>query len=99
MVKNGEIIKVKPTLSLDLRVLQVHVAEGIKTGRPVHTIDVWYNGVRTRVGSGIPHSFNDVPQAGQIVEIECMGLTLTGALREPRFKGIRLDKEQPDVSP
>ena len=32
----------------------------------------------------------------QIAEIEFMELTADGKLREPRFKGWRHDKEQPD---
>ncbi|WP_442108467.1 ATP-dependent DNA ligase [Pseudomonas sp. NUPR-001] len=34
---------------------------------------------------------------GQIVEVEAMKMTPTGALREPRFKGIRHDKAEADV--
>jgi DNA ligase-1 len=95
-VKAGEIVKVKPTLSLDLECVAWMSEPGDKTGRPVYTIEVVYNGVYTRVGSGVPHRFADVPTIGQIVEIECLGLTADGKLREPRFKGVRFDKVKPD---
>lgn len=94
-VKNGEIIKVKPVLSLDLAVLRTDTAPGAKTGRPVYTIVVEYRGVTSFVGSGVPHTLSWA--TGDIVEIECMGLTEDGKLREPRFKGVRHDKEQPDA--
>lgn len=95
LVKNGEIIKVKPVLSLDLAVLRTDTAPGAKTGRPVYTIVVEYRGVTSFVGSGVPHTLSWA--TGDIVEIECMGLTEDGKLREPRFKGVRHDKEQPDA--
>lgn len=97
IVKAGEIIKVKPLLSLDLPVKAWFSEPGEKTGRPVYSIEVEYRGVTSRVGSGMPHDFDSVPRVGQIVEIECMDITEDGKLREPRYKGIRFDKEQPDT--
>lgn len=95
--KVGELVKVKPTLSLDLRVGAVTVDTGAKTGRNVYTLSVEYRGVISNVGSGVPHQFADVPTPGQIVEVEAMGLTEDGKLREPRFKSIRYDKREPDA--
>jgi DNA ligase-1 len=95
-VKKGQIVKVKPLLSLDLAVQRVHCSPGEKTGRPVYTVEVQYEGVTSMVGSGMPHDEEQVPLAGSIVEIECLGVTEDGKLREPRFKGIRHDKTQPD---
>lgn len=97
LAKLGEIVKVKPTLSLDLRCIELTETVGERTGRAVYTIAVEYRGVRTAVGSGMPHKFEQLPKLGQIVEIEAMGLTADGKLREPRFKGIRFDKEEPDA--
>lgn len=91
-----EVIKVKPVLSLDLIVTDVFVEKGEKTGRDVFTLEVEHHGIRTRVGSGVPHKATDVPGRGQIAEVECMGLTPDGFLREPRFKGIRYDKAEAD---
>jgi ATP-dependent DNA ligase len=96
LVKNGEIVKVKPALSLDLRCVAIKQERGEKTGRPVYTMTVNYKGVWTTVGSGMPHNIKDVPRPGDIVEVECMGLTEDGKLREPRFKGIRYDKDKAD---
>lgn len=96
LVKNGEIVKVKPVLSLDLTVHELHMAPGEKTGRPVYTVKVWYRGVETWVGSGVPHAIENVPKLGQIVQIDCMGLTEDGRLREPRFIITRTDKDTPD---
>lgn len=94
--RNGEIVKVKPSVTLDLRVGAVIVDVGTKTGRNVYTIVVDYRGAMTTVGSGIPHKLEDVPQPGQIVEVECMSVNPNNTLREPRFKAIRHDKDQPD---
>lgn len=97
LVKKAEIVKVKPTLSLDLRVTGISTDVGEKTGRAVYTVDVEYRGVRTTVGSGVPHKVQDVPAIGQIIEVECIAITEDGKLREPRFKGIRYDKTEPDA--
>lgn len=94
---NGEIIKVKPTLTLDLRVLAVNEAKGEKTGRSVYTVVVDLGDGKTQeVGSGVPHDWRDVPHINHIVEIEAMSFSKYGLLREPRFKGIRHDKTEAD---
>lgn len=95
LVKRGEIVKVKPVLSLDLEVRRSHWKTGEKTGRDVLILTVIYQGVLSQVGSGVPHDMTE-PKVGTIVEIECMGVTKDGFLREPRFKGIRFDKTKPD---
>lgn len=92
----GEIIKIKRKLSFDLRVLEVNTATGEKTGRTVYKLVVDFYGLRLGVGSGVPHNFDDVPVVGDIVEVEAMDYSSDGLLREPRFKGIRFDKTNPD---
>ena len=94
--KTGEIIRIKPKLSFDLRVTQVFASVGEKTGRTVWTIEVDFKGRALRVGSGVPHNFKDLPKYGDIVEIEAMNLSSKGLLREPRFKSIRYDKVEAD---
>jgi DNA ligase-1 len=97
--RKGELVKVKPTVTLDLRVVAWASQPGAKTGREVVTFTVEYRGVRTDVGSGVPHDITpDNAQAyvGHIVEIECMAVNPNNTLREPRFKGLRWDKERPD---
>lgn len=98
--KNGEAIKVKPVQSLDLRAWAVFPGKGKHAGR-AGGITVAYRGVETSVGTG----FSDAEREhltlhgckGMIAEIEFMELTADGKLREPRFKGWRYDKEQPDT--
>lgn len=105
-VKAGEIVKVKPTLSLDLRCNGVIQGEGKHYGK-LGAITVSYNGVNSAVGTGFSDADRESMWAGalmstdespidRIVEIECLGVTADGKLREPRFKGVRFDKVQPD---
>jgi DNA ligase-1 len=94
-VRLGQIVKVKPTQSLDLKITGTQIEAGKKTGRDVYTFSVEYRGVHTWVGSGVPHDY--IPAIDQIVEVEFMGFTPDGLLREPRFKGVRFDKTQPDA--
>lgn len=97
--KNGEAIKVKPVQSLDLRAWAVFPGKGKHAGR-AGGITVTYRGVDTNVGTG----FSDAEREhlsthgckGMIAEIEFMELTADGKLREPRFKGWRYDKTEPD---
>jgi DNA ligase-1 len=70
--------------------------KGEKTGRDVLTLTVAYRGVETEVGSGIPHDLHWTDAFAKIVEIECMAVNPNNTLREPRFKGLRWDKERPD---
>lgn len=93
----GGIIKIKRKLSFDLRVLEVNVATGEKTGRNVYKLVCDFRGLRLGVGSGVPHKLDDVPSVGDIVEVEAMDYSSDGLLREPRFKGIRFDKTDPDA--
>ncbi|UZV39759.1 DNA ligase [Xanthomonas phage NED111] len=94
---NGEVVKIKPTLTLDLRVLAINEAVGEKTGRAVYTVVVDLGEGKTQeVGSGVPHSASELPSVGGIVEIEAMSFSKYGLLREPRYKGIRHDKKEAD---
>lgn len=95
--RDGAIVKIKPTLSFDLRCCGLEEVKGEKTGRPVYKALVLYRGRPVMVGSGMPHSRVDCPEPGQIIEVECMGITPDGSLREPRFKAIRYDKTKPDA--
>jgi len=102
LAKNGEIVKVKPSLTLDLRVVGIEEGLGKHAGR-LGSVTVEYRGVQTKVGTGFTDSDRVAywPDGkgilGQIVEVEAMGLTDAGALREPRFKGVRYDKTEPDA--
>ena len=99
--KNGEAIKVKPVQSLDLRAVDWFYGKGKHTGR-AGGIVVEYRGVKTQVGTGFTdHEREGIAAAGQapcaIAEVEFMELTADGKLREPRFKGWRYDKAEPDA--
>ncbi|WNV48163.1 DNA ligase [Caulobacter phage Quill_5.2] len=93
----GGIIKLKRELSFDLRVVEVQEGVGEKTGRPVFTLVVDYRGQHLGVGSGMPHSRDELPSVGDIVEVVAMDYSKDGLLREPRYKGIRHDKLEPDA--
>lgn len=99
--KNGEAIKVKPVQSLDLEVHSWFRGKG-KHAQRAGGITVLYRGVQTDVGTGFTdREREEIASAGQapcaIAEVEFMELTADGKLREPRFKGWRFDKEQPDT--
>jgi ATP-dependent DNA ligase len=98
--KNGEAIKVKPVQSLDLEVHSWFRGKG-KHAQRAGGITVLYRGVQSDVGTGFTdHEREEIASAGQapcaVAEIEFMELTADGKLREPRFKGWRHDKTEPD---
>ena len=98
--KNGEAIKVKPVQSLDLEVHSWFRGKG-KHAQRAGGITVLYRGVQSDVGTGFTDSEREeIAAAGQapcaVAEIEFMELTADGKLREPRFKGWRYDKSEPD---
>jgi ATP-dependent DNA ligase len=83
----NEVVKVKPTITETLLVVEVKTGTGVKTGRDVFTLDVKRKGIVSSVGSGMPHDLGTL-KAGSKVKIEFLGITADGKLREPRFKGI-----------
>lgn len=89
--KNGEILKIKDIYSLDGRVTKIVTTTGGKTGRPVYTLHFEHEGTHSVVGSGVPHQVVDLPKVGDTIEVEFLGWTKKGMLREPRYKGIRTD--------
>lgn len=97
--KNGEALKVKPVKSLDLRAVGWFAGRGKHEGRG-GGIFVEYRGVKTQVGTGFSDKEREAIATGchdgAIAEVEFMELTADGKLREPRFKGWRYDKTEPD---
>lgn len=98
--KDGEIVKVKPNISLTLRVVWARAeTRDTKFGGQ---LGVTYRGVDSAVGSGLTQDMlieimnNANTYDGVLIEVEAMGLTEDGKLREPRFKGVRLDKDKAD---
>lgn len=108
VARQGELIKVKPSVTLDLRCNGVIQGEGKHAGK-LGALSVSFNGVNSCVGTGFsdeereaywkgattrdPDYFNPI---GAIVEVEAMCVNPNGTLREPRFKCIRWDKSKAD---
>lgn len=106
--RNGQLLKVKPTITLDLRCNGVIQGEGKHAGK-LGALSVSYHGVNSAVGTG----FDDEQRAilwmgattlgrgvnpiGAIVEVECMAVNPNNTLREPRFKRVRWDKTEADA--
>jgi DNA ligase-1 len=96
VAKEGELIKVKPVLSLDLRVVGVEEGKGKMVGM-AGALLVTYKGKVSKAG-GLDYDTRRAWLAqpekiiGQIVEVECLGITEDGFLREPRIKAVRYDK-------
>lgn len=98
---SGELIKIKRKLSFDLRVTAVYEGLGKNAGR-AGAIGVSFRGNELRCNAGTDAErvewFNDPTSIiGRIVEVEAMDFSSEGLLREPRYKGIRHDKHEPDA--
>ncbi|KVE35692.1 ATP-dependent DNA ligase [Burkholderia sp. BDU5] len=97
---DGEIIKVKAAETYDLRVVGVEEGKGKYKGTLGALVCQGPKG-HVKV-SGMTDAQRDEWWAdptkivGQIVEVQCLGFTNMGSLREPRFKGVRFDKESAD---
>jgi ATP-dependent DNA ligase len=95
----GQAIKFKPNITVDARVEAVIEGKGKHAGR-LGALSISYNGKVSEVGTGFSDKqraeFWANPPLGQIAEVEAMGYTPDGILREPRFKGLRFDKKESD---
>ena len=97
------LIKLKNIAPIDLRVIDVFKGKGKYLNELGGVICELPNGNTVKIGSG----FSDADRLtywsesfkiiGQIIEIEYHELTPNGSLREPRYKGIRYDKTEPDT--
>ena len=93
----GEFIKIKPLVSYTVQVGAVLADVGSKTGKVTCVLCFDLNGAVQKVSTGLTQAQADEyvnnPNAilDQYIEVEAMGLTVNGLLREPRFKGIRSD--------
>lgn len=98
--KNGEIIKVKPRLRVSCRVTGYLEGKGKHLGR-VGTLLVEYKGVEQGAGTGLrdaqrTYEYYHSEWEGKVVEIEALGETPDGRLREPVLLGVRSDVVTPD---
>lgn len=100
--RDGEKIKLKPLLEFDLKVLRFNPAAGEKTGKQTGALTVAFRGKELNVAvlreDDLAELHNN-PDAwtGKLVAVEAMGYSSKGLLREPRLKGLRIDKETPDA--
>lgn len=97
---NGEIIKVKPRLRTSCRVIGWEAGKGKHEGR-IGTLLVEYNGKLQGAGTGLKDHERgivgyDARWRGRMVEIEALGVTADGYLREPVLLGIRDDVLEAD---
>lgn len=99
--RNSSMIKIKQGLSYDLEVIGIDEGTGKYKGM-VGAIRVRYKDGKVVTVSGMTDSQrkawwkNPYEIIGKIVQIDAMTESSKGLLREPRFKGIRYDKEEAD---
>lgn len=102
--RQGEVVKIKPLLSYDLQVTGCELDQGEKTGKNTAALIVRFrNNKYVKVATGLTqeqvdsiHSNFEGLWYGSIIEVQAMDVTKDGSLREPRFKGVRHDKDKPD---
>jgi len=100
--KNAEKVRIKQGESHDLLVTGIFEGTGKYTGMLGGILCRFRDGIELRVGTGFSDSerwtyFNLPKQiTGHIVQIDAMRGSSKGKLREPRFKGIKWDKEAAD---
>lgn len=102
--RNETMMKVKKDISYDLKVLSLQEGTGKYTGMVGALVCQFRDGKEVIVGTGLTDAqrkrwwseffYDEV--VGKIVQIDAMSESTKGVLREPRFKGIRLDKTEGD---
>lgn len=99
--RNADIIKIKKGVSFDLKVIGVYEGKGKYKGTLGGLVCCWKDD-RTIEISGMTdaqrHAWWNNPEEiiGKVVQVDAMCESSKGLLREPRFKGIRLDKTEGD---
>lgn len=93
--KDGEFIKLKPTISYTVTVTGAALDFGTKTGKNTAALKFMLDGKEQKVSTGLTQAQVDEITAvgwdGYRIEVGAMGKTINGYLREPRFLGIRYD--------
>lgn len=94
--KAGQCIKIKPVLSFDLKVVGVEEGKGKMAGMAGALLVNFRGKVCRASGGDYPTRtawLKDIASiVDKIVEVECLGITEDGLLREPRIKAVRFDK-------
>lgn len=103
--RNDTMVKLKQGVSFDLLVTAVEEGTGKYKNHVGKLICRDRNGKTIKVGSGLTDrqrsdwwslfGFDEI--IGKIVQIDAMAISSKGILREPRFKGIRTDKQEADI--
>lgn len=103
--RNQYMVKLKKGVSFDLKVVALEEGTGKYEGCTGKLVCQDRNGKKIKVGSGLndeqrrtwwsPFGYDCI--IGKIVQIDAMAVSTKGVLREPRFKGIRLDKTEVDA--
>lgn len=103
--RNQYMVKLKKGVSFDLKVVALEEGTGKYKGCTGKLVCQDRNGKKIKVGSGLndeqrrtwwsPFGYDCI--IGKIVQIDAMDVSTKGVLREPRFKGIRLDKTEVDA--
>lgn len=95
--RNKDWLKLKPSYTADVRVVDVERGTG-KYRNAIGALIVNYNGRRVKVGSGLTDTqrsawyTNPNLIVGKTIEVMYMEETEYGSLRHPRFKTVRGDK-------
>jgi len=97
-VKSGEVLKLKPFKSLDMRIVSIYAGEGDFTGMAGGVV-VTDGNITCRCGSGFDvHTREKMSSSpnefiGKTVEIRYLEVTEENSLRHPTFKRFRPDKD------
>lgn len=101
--RNAAMMKMKRSSSYDLKVVGMEEGKGKYVNHVGKLICEDAKGTKVKVGSGITDHYramwwdNPTLILGAIVEVQAMGESSKGTLREPRYKGIRYDKGEADT--
>lgn len=103
--RNQYMVKLKKGVSFDLKAVALEEGTGKYKGCTGKLVCQDRNGKKIKVGTGLsdeqrrtwwsPFGYDCI--IGRIVQIDAMAVSTKGVLREPRFKGIRLDKTEVDA--
>lgn len=96
--RDGETIKIKPRKTGDFRVVGTTPGVGNRAGGIGALVLDLGGGITSDVGAGLTQDIIHGPSPiNQIAEVEYLGLTREGRLREPSFKSFRFDKKEADT--
>ncbi|NUX98773.1 ATP-dependent DNA ligase [Paraburkholderia youngii] len=98
---DGAIIKAKPRLTFDLKIVGVEEGEGKYKGTTGKVVLQFADGTEVKAAGGTDLERRDMwdntaQYAGRIGEVACLERLPSGELREPVFKGVRHDKVDAD---